>query len=624
MAAAPVASRVYSVGAVRSRRHGRHGRRRSPSIALALGLAGLVAAGCSVSADVQSLKADAVGSPRDGDDHPDVSPDDGEDGPGTGADADADDSATGSGTLDWSRCGGRNILTFGFQCATLEVPLDYGDPDGEQIEIALTRVRATGNDRIGSLLFNPGGPGGSGIDFLTAAASRVPPELAARFDLVSFDPRGVGASSAIECDVDLDDTPALAAGDDAAWVALVSDAERQAEQCTEASNALARFVGTNSAARDLDEIREALGDDQLSYVGFSYGTRLGAVYAELFPDRVRALVLDGAVKPTSDLAELSAGQGPAFDNAFERFAATCDADADCPLTAPATDVYTTLRQRLGDDATIPVADPARALTLGELELSVAAGMYSTQTWPIVAQGLDEADAGDASILQALADAYLGRRPDGSYDATQAAGSAINCADDPNRPPPDEVRRRADAVAASSIWFDGFLRASTGCIGAAEAIDPVTYGPASGAAPMLVIGTTNDPATPYEWAIELADLLESAVLYRVDGDGHTAFLSSPCVDDVVVRYLVDLELPGDGASCADDAETDPFPPPGESEFDRVLALFDCLREHGVDIPDMTIGDLVADPSGESLLDVLDPTDPDFVRAAFSCQDLLADL
>ena len=593
---------------------------------VALALALLAAAGCSVSADVESLKADAV-TARDDRGEADDRDDRGDD-PGGGddpVDDDPDDrDDVGTGTLDWTRCDG-GLASMGFQCATLEVPLDHDDPDGPQIEIAMTRVRATGGDRIGSLLFNPGGPGGSGIGFLTGAAALVPAELAARFDLVSFDPRGVGTSAAIDCDVDLDDTPALDAGDDVGWEALVAEAEALAGQCTAASNDLAPHVGTNAAARDLDLMREALGDEQLSYVGFSYGTRLGAVYAEMVPARVRALVLDGAVKPTSDLAELGAGQGPAFDRAFERFADACAADADCPLAdvGAATDVFRELRVTLAGDATLPVADPGRALTRGELELAVAAAMYSVQVWPIVATALAEAADGDGTLLQALADGYLGRLADGSYDNSQIAGSAINCADDPRRPSVDEVRRQADEVAAGSVWFDGFLRASTGCIGAPDAVDPVVYGPARGAAPILVIGTTNDPATPYEWAVELSDLLESAVLYTVDGDGHTSFLSIPCVEDVVVDYLVDLALPGEGGSCADDRDQDPFPPPGDSEFDRVLALVDCLRDNGADLPEITLGDLVADHTGESLLEVLDPTTPGFLEAALACGHLLDD-
>jgi pimeloyl-ACP methyl ester carboxylesterase len=598
-------------------------------------------AGCSVSADVESLKADAMDSTDTADDPGTDDPGDndpGDNDPGTDDPGDDDtapddesqpdttDTDDGDepdvGTLDWGGCEGGGPLTAGFECATLQVPRDYADPDGTQIDIALVRTEASSEDRIGSLLFNPGGPGGSGIEFLTSAAPIIPEELAQRFDLVSFDPRGVGDSTPIDCDVDRDDTAALEAGDDAAWAELVAQAEAGPESCTVDSVDLAAYVGTMNAARDLDEIREALGDEQLSYVGFSYGTRLGAIYADLFPDRVRALVLDGAVKPTSDLSELAEAQASGFDRAFERFAAACDTDADCDVgeAGETLEVYTRLRDELADGATLPTDDPARDLTLGELELGVAAALYSTETWPVLAQALAEADLDDdGSILQAMVDGYVGRRADGTYDDSQSAGAAINCADDPLRPPADDVRARADEVASASTWFAEFLRADTGCLGLPDPLEPIEYGAAADAAPILVIGTTNDPATPYEWSVELADLLESAVLYTVEGDGHTAFLSIDCVNDVVVRYLVELELPDDGSSCADDPDTDSFPPPGEGQFDQVLELFDCLRDNGADIPDITIGDLVADPSGETLLDVLDPTDPDFVEAALACQD-----
>ena len=176
-----------------------------------------------------------------------------------------------------------------------------------------------------------------------------------------------------------------------------------------------------------------------------------------------------------------------------------------------------------------------------------------------------------------------------------------------------------------MYFADFLRASTGCLGTADPIDPIAIGPAAGAAPILVIGTTGDPATPYQWSVEMAELLSSGVLYTVEADGHTAFLSVPCVDDVVIDYLVDLDLPDENSACAAQdsggAADDVFAPPGEGDFDQVIALFDCLRDNGVDLPEVTVGDLLADPNGEELLDLLDPTDPAFARAALACQDLI---
>lgn len=528
--------------------------------------------------------------------------------------------------LEWSSCAGVAAEMAGLECATLVVALDYSAPDGETIDIAVARATTADDDlRIGSLVFNPGGPGGSGIEFLTNVAAVVPPELTERFDLVSFDPRGVGASTAIDCEVDFDDDVSLLApGDDAGWEELVADAESRAGTCTAESLALEPYVGTNNAARDLDVLREALGDEQLSYVGFSYGTRLGATYAELFPDRVRALVLDGAVKPTDDGALIGLEQGPGFDAALESFAAACDADADCALgdVGPTLDVYTDLVEEIATIGDFPTDDDGRVLTPGELTLAVAAALYSTQLWPVLADGLFLADTQqDGSLLQVLADTYLGRQPDGTYDNSQMSGLVVNCADDPRRPPSDEVRIQADLGAQASVYFADFLRASTGCLGTTDPIDPIAIGPADGAAPILVIGTTGDPATPYQWSVEMAEVLSSGVLYTVEADGHTAFLSVSCVDDVVIGYLVDLELPGANSGCAAAASDDIFAPPGEGEFDQVIALFDCLRDNGVDLPEITVGDLLADPNGEELLDLLDPTDPAFAQAALACQDFI---
>ena len=416
----------------------------------------------------------------------------------------------------------------------------------------------------------------------------------------------------------------LAAGDDAGWEALVAEAQARPDTCTADTLALEPHVGTNSAARDLDVLRDALGDDQLSYVGFSYGTRLGATYAELFPERVRALVLDGAVKPTDDLSLLGLEQGPGFDAALESFAAACDADADCALAdvGPTLDVYNGLVDEIASVGSFPTDDGDRILTPGELQLGVVAALYSTQLWPVLADALFVAETQqDGSLLQVLADSYLGRQPDGTYDNSQFAGFVINCADDPLRPPFDVVREQAALSADASVYFADFLRASTGCIGTPDPIDPIAIGEAAGAAPILVIGTTGDPATPYEWAVELADLLSSGVLYTVEADGHTAFLSVPCVDDVVVDYLVDLELPGDGSSCSGGATDDVFAPAGEGELDQIVAFFDCLRDNGVDLPEITVGDLLADPNGDVLLDLFDPTDPAFGEAALACQDLI---
>jgi pimeloyl-ACP methyl ester carboxylesterase len=586
------------------------------------------AASCSSSSDVSSVESGSTVTEATAPEPSDTEPDSGGTEPDTSAPA-TTDGAVDSGTLDWTACAEQPVGVE-LECATLAVPLDYEQPDGDTIDIALARVPATGSpdERIGSLVFNPGGPGGSGIDFLSSAATVIPTEIADTFDLVGFDPRGVGASSAVDCDIQIDDNvPLLEAGDDAGWQALLDEANGLADDCPAESLALAPYVGTNNAARDLDRIREALGDEQLSYVGFSYGTRLGATYAELFPDNVRALVLDGGVKPTDDGAELDREQGVGFDKAFENFAAACDADTDCILNelGPTLDIYTGLVAEIAESGSFPTDDPERVLTPGELQLGVAAALYSKDSWPYLAEALYLAETNqDGTLLQVLGDGLVGRQPDGTYNNENEANSFINCADDPRRPDSDTQRAQADDAASRSKWFDDFLRASTGCIGIVDPIDSLTIGPADGAAPILVLGNSGDPATPYEWSVALADSLSSAVLYTVEAEGHTAFLSVDCVESVVVSYLVDLEMPAAGATCSDNATADFFVPAGETQVGLIIALFDCLRENGADVPEVTTADVLADPTGETLFGDLDTSSPEFAAAAAECQDIIAQL
>lgn len=523
---------------------------------------------------------------------------------------------------DWSDCD--DIA--GFECATIAVPLDHADPGGTTIPIALIRQPALTSDRIGSVVFNPGGPGGSGLEYLSLAVFGVPPEIANRFDLVSFDPRGVGASASVNCDLVRDDGVVLVADDDrAAWDVELESSLAQAETCTTTPDGIAARLGTNAAARDLDLIREAIGDELLTYVGFSYGTRLGATYAELFPDRIRALVLDGAVAPTTDLAALAADQGAGFDAALEAFAARCDADADCLVQelGPTLDVISSVRDEIREVGTFETDEADRVLTPGELDLGIISALYSQGAWPYLAQAVYLAETvADGTLFQVLADLYLGRQLDGSYTNQVEAGTFINCADDAARPDVDGIWAEADAIADGSEHFDEVLRASFGCLATPDPIDPLLLGPATGAPPILVIGTTGDPATPYEWAVELADFLASGVLYTVEGEGHTAYTSISCVADVVDSYLIDLEIPADGGSCTDDTDPDSiFLPVGESEVELVVTFFECLADNGADVAPVSIADVLRDPSGETLLAGIDLADPATIAAVTACQSLL---
>lgn len=535
---------------------------------------------------------------------------------------------TNAGPLDWGPCSSPNPVV-DTECATLLVPLDHDDPDGRQLEIAVARAdTANEADRIGSLVFNPGGPGGSGVDFLVQVAAITPPQVAERFDLVGFDPRGVGASTAVACDVEIDDGIVLVEeGDDRAYADLVARTAGELETCTDDTIDIAPFLGTNNAARDLDFLRAALGDDALTYVGYSYGTRLGSTYAHLFPDRVRALVLDAAVKPTTDAVELDLGQADGFDLALSNFAAACDADSDCPLTdvGPALDVLEGLRLTLDEVGSLPTDDPERILTRGELDLGVIAALYSKDSWPFLAEGLFLAETeGDGTLLQVLADGLSGRQPDGSYDNSNAANLFINCADEADRPPLETVRDDAERVADRSEYFDDALRASTGCLFVVPSADPLEIGPAPDAPPILVLGNTGDPATPFEWSVELAEFLESAVLVSVDAEGHTAYGTIECVTEVVNAYLIDLVVPEEGTGCSDEAGDDVFVPIEDTAAGLLVELFGCLGENGVDVPDVSVADVLADPAGEVLGEFLDPTDPAFAAATFACSDIVLEL
>lgn len=514
----------------------------------------------------------------------------------------------------------------GFECATIQVPLDHADPTGPTIPIALVRQPALTSDRIGSVVFNPGGPGGSGIEYLELAVFGIPLEVANRFDLVSFDPRGVGASASVNCDLVRDDGVVLVADDDrAAWEAALADQQAQLETCTTTPDGIAASLGTNRAAQDLDVIREAIGDELLTYVGFSYGTRLGATYAELFPDRIRALVLDGAVAPSTDFAALAADQGAGFDAALLAFASACDVDDDCLLreVGPTLEVIEGIRAEIREVGSLETDDPDRRLTPGELDLGIVSALYSQGAWPFLAQAIYLAETtADGTLFQVLADLYLGRQLDGTYTNQVEAGSFINCADDAARPDVDTVWAQADEIADGSDWFDELLRGSFGCVGTPDPIDPLLLGPASGAPPILVIGTTGDPATPYEWSVELAEFLDSGVLYTVEGEGHTAYTSIGCVTEVVDAYLIDLEVPEAGSSCVDDTDPDSiFLPVGESEVEQVVTFFDCLAENGADVPPISVADVLRDPTGETLLAGIDFGDPDTIAAVGACQSLL---
>jgi pimeloyl-ACP methyl ester carboxylesterase len=439
-------------------------------------------------------------------------------------------------------------------CATLTVPLDYEDLDGRTIEVALSRIPGTGAGHSGSVVVNPGGPGSPATTFapLVAALWKGGP-VAEQFDIIGFDPRGVGLSSpSVDCYTDDErdaDRPLSALG---TWTKESTRA--MVEKCAAGSGGeqVLAHLGTRDVARDLDVLRSALGDDKLTYAGVSYGSRLGSVYAEMFPDRVRALVLDGAVDPLRDTPgrqlQLSAG----VQAAFERFAAFCATQKACPLGTDPAKATTAAQGLLRPLVTTPLrARDGRQLTFHAAGEGVLSGLYSQSSWPGVVTGLTELEAGRPDALLALRDGYYGRSATGEYADAFEATFAISCMDE-QRLTTKEMTELGDAVDEAVPFLDSGASPATrhGCadwpgrptLGFPYATD------IAGLPTVLVTSATGDPVTPHAGGISLAETL-GARLLTVDANEHgTVFTRIACVNAVVASYLVDLRLPREGARC----------------------------------------------------------------------------
>ncbi|MFI9342360.1 alpha/beta hydrolase [Streptomyces sp. NPDC052773] len=447
-----------------------------------------------------------------------------------------------------------------WQCATMKAPRDWDDPEGDTIELALIRAKATGpGRRIGSLLFNFGGPGGSGVTALPAFGNDYA-KLRTRYDLVSFDPRGVGRSAPVRCQNDRqldayfqqDATP----DDTAERSELVENVEDFNEACEKNSGKMLPHVLTTDAARDLDLMRQVLGDRKLHYFGISYGTELGGVYAHLFPRNVGRAVFDAVVDPTQTPDQGSLAQAGGFQRALDNFAEDCVSKAEeCPIGNSAQDVKDRIARLLKDldGRPVPGIFPRR-LTQTVATSGIAQALYSQEFWDYLTEGLDQAYDGNGQILMLLSDTMNGRSPNGEYSNLAAANAAINCADDKPRYDVAYVERRLPEFRAASPLFGEYL--AWGMLGCTDwPVPGAAHHPevsAPGAPPILVIGNTGDPATPYEGARRMARALGRGVgvelTYR--GQGHGAYDSkNKCVQDAVHGYLLDGKVPKAGTVCS---------------------------------------------------------------------------
>ena len=457
-------------------------------------------------------------------------------------------------TARWTPCGK-------LECATIQVPLDWTNPDGPTINLALNRSKARKPDeRLGSLLINPGGPGGSGLTFTSNFLSFAGAPLLDRYDIVGFDPRGVGESTPINCG----NTDQLNA-----YFTTQEDVERAqdvtrmqgvnndfAQRCLELTGKLIENVDTVSAARDMDVIRAVVGDKKLHFFGFSYGSQLGATYATLYPDNVGRLVLDGAVDFLLSPEEMNLGQAAGFEKALDAYIADCITQTSCPLPRDPVLAKRAIRDLITEaqDKGLPTGGAPLNGTM--IVYGIALTLYNEDYWRYLSTAFDEAiNVGTGRAFLQLADYYLDRdNTTGKYlSNSMEAFTAISCLDEPPQDPStiDQIRDFRKKAEEASPTFGWWFAAGVGCDGwpfhAHQIVTDLT--PATGAGPMIIVGTTGDPATPLKWARSLADQLPNAALLIYDGQGHTAYgRSNSCILDTVDAYFVDGTMPSSGKTC----------------------------------------------------------------------------
>lgn len=464
--------------------------------------------------------------------------------------------------LSWKKCGK-------LECATLKVPVDYSQPDGEQVGIAVSRKRATDpSKRLGSLIVNFGGPGDAGSSTLADFVGSYPKEVAARYDIVSFDPRGVGKSRPVVC-VDDATTDALNAEDP------TPDSPEELRAFYDGTSEVADFVagcvarngdwlgklGSRNVARDIDRLRASLGDEKLHYLGYSYGTVIGAVYAQMFPERVGRMVLDAPVDLSVNALQELQADAAGFEHALESFLAWCAGDRKCTFhsSGDPEGAFRDLQRKFEagaqlDATTLTGEQTGRKAGVAAFYTAVLSALYDKSFgWPELARALEDARTGDGTLLLALADSYNGRHDDGSYDNIEQVFDAIHCDDryDPTQSWEDFVAEYQRQVEAMPLL--GAYTGSTrlGCDPrypqppASEQLGDVRV---SGTAPILILGTTHDPATSYQGALDLRSRIAGSRLVSFDSTEHTAYTKSACIDSIVNAYLTKGTVPRAGITC----------------------------------------------------------------------------
>ncbi|MGO2110311.1 MAG: alpha/beta hydrolase [Pseudoclavibacter sp.] len=453
--------------------------------------------------------------------------------------------------LGWNDCSG-------YECATVSAPMDWSDSSKGDVELAMLKVPARGESQ-GTIFVNPGGPGASGMDIAASAEFFMGEDVLDNYDIVGWDPRGVGMSTDIDClnDEEMDEyyyptpDPAEESMSEQELIDIwTQEAREMGAKCLENTGPALEFVDTDSTIRDLDMMRALVGDVQLGYLGFSYGTELGAYYIDAFPERAGRMVLDGAVDPSLDPLESSLAQRQGFISAIEAYLDDCLSSTECPFTGSTDDALDQINETMDAvDEALPRNTDGRTLTSSVIDTAISASMYTQSNWVVLSDAFAAYDAsGDVSGFFAIADNYNDRGPDGTYTSNlQEAFMVISCMDSP--PVTDE-----EAIVAYNeqmAELDPFSRPGFETVGDLfceqfpfQSRNTPHEVSGAGANPVLVIGTTGDPATPYEQAVSLADQLESATLLTFEGEGHTVYGlgGSACIDDMVDDYFVNGTVP----------------------------------------------------------------------------------
>lgn len=469
------------------------------------------------------------------------------------------DAPNDASTLKWTTCHGY------FQCATLKVPIDYANKPLGQFDIAVVRYRDPNqHDRIGSLVVNPGGPGVSGVEYALNAEYIVNPDVLERYDIVGFDPRGIGDSTLISCLTAAEQDASFASDpkpdSDSQYAQALIDTQDFVDKCVANTPNLAHF-STQEAARDMELLRQGLGDTKLNYLGFSYGTYLGTLYAQEFPETVGRFVLDGAVDPTIAIDQQTRVQAVAFDHALANFIADCPKHKNCPLPINATsqfftDLFNEVAKQPLTVATKQSSDIPRQITEGLVVTGTASALYDDVSgWPLLRTAISEALAGDGTTFAKLADAYNGRNSDGTYKNNENdANVIIECLDWQQSKTNDQIRTNVSTFTKAAPVFGPYVAYSgITCNLLNQAINPpapenhkISFNTAT---PVLVIGTTQDPATPYAWAKRLSAYILGSHLITLKGEGHTGYgRGSACTDDAVDTYLIKGVTPAKNLIC----------------------------------------------------------------------------